>query len=105
MAHIAGQGAGGMGVNWDDVVEEFADTIRMELDFGREMENAEKFRDNFKAWKDIYVPIFYPEYCTKKVLVMEFIDGLKLNDLPALSAAEKILWTVCASSPDRTSNS
>jgi predicted unusual protein kinase regulating ubiquinone biosynthesis (AarF/ABC1/UbiB family) len=79
----------GMGVNWDDVVEEFADTIRMELDFGREMENAEKFRDNFKAWKDIYVPIFYPEYCTKKVLVMEFIDGLKLNDLPALSAADK----------------
>ncbi len=79
----------GMGVNWDDVVEEFADTIRKELDFEREHENAERFRENFKAWRDIYVPVFRPEYCTKKILIMEFIDGLKLNDIEGLRKTDQ----------------
>lgn len=67
----------GLGINWTDTVNEFAVMIRHELDFDHERANAERFRENFKGWKEIHVPRFYPEYSNRRVLVMEFIDGLK----------------------------
>ncbi|MCE9599859.1 MAG: AarF/ABC1/UbiB kinase family protein [Spirochaetia bacterium] len=77
----------GLGLNWTDTVREFSVMISEELDFERERANGELFAENFKKWKDIHVPRFYPEYSTRTVLVMEFIDGKKLTDVSTIRSS------------------
>lgn len=69
------------------VVEEFAATIRAELDFHREGHNADRFRANFANEPYLYIPKVYWEYTTRRVLVLERIHGIKIDDIAALDAA------------------
>jgi ubiquinone biosynthesis protein len=69
------------------VAEEFAKTIRMELDYGTEGRNAERFRKNFKEDKTVYVPKVYWELSSKYILTMEYIEGIKINHLKELDKA------------------
>lgn len=69
------------------IVDEFARTIRRELDFIREGRNMDRFKQNFE-WSDtIYVPKVYWELTTSQILTMEYIDGIKLKDFEKLEAA------------------
>jgi ubiquinone biosynthesis protein len=70
-----------------DITEEFATTLRSELDYQREGKNADRFRANFAAESHVYVPQIYWEYTTRRVLIMERIRGIKINDIAALDAA------------------
>jgi ubiquinone biosynthesis protein len=70
-----------------DLAEEFAASLRTEMDFRREAWNADRFRKNFENERHLYVPRIYWEYSTSRVLVMERIKGIKIDDLPALEAA------------------
>lgn len=67
-----------------DMVEEFARAIREEIDYSIEGRNAERFRNDFIDDKTVYFPKVYWEYSTNKVLVLEYIDGIKINDISAL---------------------
>jgi ubiquinone biosynthesis protein len=67
-----------------DVVKEFALWTRREINFENEARNALKLRDATKINPKVKIPKVYTEYCSKKVLVLEYIDGVKINDLPAL---------------------
>jgi len=67
-----------------DVVEEFAKSLRNELDYTIEGRNAEKIAKQFKTDKTIHIPSIYWDYSTRKVLTMEFIQGLRLNQFEAL---------------------
>lgn len=69
------------------VVEEFAATLRAELDFYREGHNADRFRANFADEPYLYIPKVYWDYTTRRVLVMERIRGIKIDDIAALDAA------------------
>ena len=69
------------------IVEEFAATLRAELDFYREGHNADRFRANFASEPYLYIPRVYWEYTTRRVLVMERIRGIKIDDIAALDAA------------------
>jgi len=69
------------------IVEEFAATLRAELDFYREGHNADRFRANFANEPYLYIPKVYWEYTTRRVLVMERIRGIKIDDIAALDAA------------------
>lgn len=69
------------------VAEEFAKTIRMELDYGTEGRNAERFRKNFKEDKTVYIPKIYWELSSKRILTMECIEGIKINHLKELDKA------------------
>ena len=62
-----------------DVVEEFAKSLRNELDYCIEARNAEKIAKQFKTDAKIHIPAIYWDYSTRTVLTMEFVDGLKLN--------------------------
>ncbi|MDR3601560.1 MAG: AarF/UbiB family protein [Desulfosporosinus sp.] len=62
-----------------DVVEEFAKSLRNELDYSIEARNAEKIAKQFQADPTIHIPAIYWDYSTRTVLTMEFVDGLKLN--------------------------
>ncbi len=71
-----------------EMVKEFERSIRKEIDFNIEASHIERFARNFQADMTIYVPEVYRDYSTKKILTMEFIDGIKVSDLNALREAE-----------------
>ena len=66
------------------LVDEFARSIRHELDFMREGHNIERFRSYFLDSSYIYIPDVYWDLTTPKVLTTEFIDGIKISDLDRL---------------------
>ena len=66
------------------IVEEFAKAIRLELDYGTEGRNAERFKKNFEDDKRIYTPKIYWEFSSRRVLTMELIEGIKINNLKEL---------------------
>ncbi|MCZ7574356.1 MAG: AarF/ABC1/UbiB kinase family protein [Ardenticatenaceae bacterium] len=68
-------------------VEEFAYTLRNELDYTREGHNADRLRQNFAAEPALRVPRVSWDLTTRRVLTMEEIRGIKINDLAALEAA------------------
>ena len=69
------------------IVEEFARTIRREMDFIREARNVERFRRHFRNDPTIYVPQLYWQFCRENLLVMEWIDGIKVSDVERLREA------------------
>lgn len=62
-------------------VAEIRRTLIRELDFRREMRNLTRFASNFARNKSVRFPKTYDEFCTSRVLVMEWLDGIKLSDL------------------------
>ncbi len=77
------------GVDWQGTLDAFHTTIHEEMDYEQEARNAEVFRTNFAKWKDVYVPKIYPVFSTQRLIVMEFIDGLKVTDTEELRAEGK----------------
>ena len=69
------------------VVEEFFRTISYELDFVIEANNMTKMTANMASIPDIVIPKVYKALCTRKVLTLEKIDGIRVNNLKALDAA------------------
>ena len=69
------------------IVEEFKDSLEQELDFTREMANQMRFAHQFKNREGIHLPKVYEEYCTKRILVMEFVRGIKATNLDDLRTA------------------
>nr|NIS38909.1 hypothetical protein [Candidatus Saccharibacteria bacterium] len=71
------------------IVDEFAQTIRREIDFIREGHNIERFGKNFSDDPTMYVPTVYWEFSTRRVLTMERIEGIKLNQLDPAQFTEE----------------
>lgn len=63
------------------VVEEFATSIRNEINFQVEGSRAQKFRENFKQDPELHVPTVIWELTTTRVLTMEWIDGIPIDEL------------------------
>lgn len=69
-----------------DLVDEFANALREELDYKREGRNADRFRANFESEEHLYVPKVYWQYTTGRIMVQERIRGIKIDDFAALDA-------------------
>ena len=69
------------------LAEEFARTLRAELDYLSEGRNAERFADNFKGNEGVHIPRVYWDTTTSRVLTLERIRGVKVSDLVALEAS------------------
>ena len=67
-----------------EVVREFETTILDEMDMIREASNGSQLRRNFADGKLLYVPEMFWDYCRKRVLVMERIDAIPVNDVAQL---------------------
>lgn len=61
-------------------VKEFASWTREELNLRNEMKNAQIFQKNMQDQKHVKIPDVYPEHTTEKVLVMEYVTGVKCTD-------------------------
>lgn len=66
-------------------VEEFFQAMTLELDFVLEANNILKSRENLKGMPEVHVPGVYLELCTQKVLVVEKVEGVKVDDTDALA--------------------
>jgi predicted unusual protein kinase regulating ubiquinone biosynthesis (AarF/ABC1/UbiB family) len=66
------------------ISEEMNKMIPLELDFIHEGKNSEEIAENFAGVEDIVVPEVYWEYTTRRVLVMEFVEGVKITDAEGL---------------------
>jgi ubiquinone biosynthesis protein len=69
------------------LAQEFAQTLRAELDYIREGRNAERFAIQLANNPVIHIPRVYWETTTESVLTLERIQGIKINDLAALDVA------------------
>lgn len=60
--------------------ERFADAMKLQLDFESEARNNRRFAENIADLEGVYVPEIYPELSTRRVLTMEFIDGVRATE-------------------------
>jgi ubiquinone biosynthesis protein len=68
------------------MVDDFSSQIRKELDFSRDARNAIRMTRNFQDVPGIRFPAIYWEYTTPQLLVMEFIEGVRIDDPDAITA-------------------
>ena len=64
-----------------EVVREFSRTLMQELDFSHEARNIDRAAYHFKGDPEIVIPRHFPEYSTKRILVLEFLDGIKIDQV------------------------
>lgn len=61
-------------------VERFGHALRGQLDFLEEAAHNRRFAQNFKDVENVGVPRLYDELCTRRVLTMEFVEGVKATE-------------------------
>src|SRR3989338_7154536 len=66
------------------IVKEFALWTRRELNFEVEASNAERLREAMKKNVHVKIPRIYEEYTSPKVLTLEYVEGIRLDDLKTL---------------------
>ena len=82
------------------LVNELAKTMRKEINFLFEGRNIETFARNFKGDARIYFPRVFWKFTTKQLLVMDRVEGIKINDIGELKNAGIDLTAVCKSGGD-----
>ncbi len=70
-----------------ETVAEITRMLRRELDFGREERNLTQFGLFFEDETTVRIPQPFTEFCTPRVLTMEWMEGLKLADQSELISA------------------
>lgn len=67
--------------NPSEIVEEFSEWTKKELNFIIETENIRRFYENFRNSRTTKIPKVYSEYSNEQIIVMEFIDGVSLHNI------------------------
>jgi len=68
-------------INVRTAVEQFGHALSQQLDFRIEARNNLRFRNNFRAHPSIQFPQLEEELCTQRVIVMSYVEGLKILDV------------------------
>ena len=68
-----------------EIAEEFAVTLRRELDFTTEANHTDRFYRNLEEDDSVRIPQVYWDLTGERVLTLEMIEGIKINDLEALN--------------------
>ncbi|MCC7021723.1 MAG: AarF/ABC1/UbiB kinase family protein [Thermomicrobiales bacterium] len=66
------------------IAEEVAWTLRGELDYEQEGRNADAFRRQFAGNRDVVIPTVYWSRTTRRVLTMQRLTGVTIDDLESL---------------------
>src|SRR3989442_1779396 len=68
-------------IDVQQLVDEFARSIRHELDYRLEARNADTFHRNFAGHPHVRVPRVFWTYTRSRVLTLEWIDGIQVADI------------------------
>jgi predicted unusual protein kinase regulating ubiquinone biosynthesis (AarF/ABC1/UbiB family) len=60
--------------------------IEEELDYYQEAKSMQVIKENLKEEKRVYIPDVYEQYSSKKVLTIEYCEGVKISDVTQISA-------------------
>ncbi len=74
-------------VTAQSVVEQFSETIKEEMDYKLEAKNLTAIKKNLRSQKDVIVPEIYSELSSESVLVLQYVEGIKINNVKALEDA------------------
>lgn len=66
------------------IVAEFSRTVRKELNFIEEARNCARFLKNFEGYSGVRIPIAYGDLSTQRVLVLEMIEGVRIDNISAI---------------------
>ncbi|KAM5574125.1 hypothetical protein ABKV19_013564 [Rosa sericea] len=66
------------------LIDEFARRVYQELNYVQEGQNARRFKKLYADKKDVLVPDIFWDYTSSKVLTMEWVNGVKLNEQAAI---------------------
>ncbi len=69
------------------IAREILKYIPLELDFLNEARNAETIRRNLAHRADVLIPRVFHDLTTRRVLVMELVEGIKITDVAELKRA------------------
>ena len=70
--------------NFNDIIDEMFETAKEEMNFLIEASHTEEFYEKNKNILYIRSPKVYREFTTSKSLVMEYMDGIRINDFITL---------------------
>ncbi|XP_059460760.1 protein ACTIVITY OF BC1 COMPLEX KINASE 1, chloroplastic isoform X1 [Corylus avellana] len=73
-----------LGCNAELIVDEFGEKLLEELDYTLEARNIEDFLENFKDDPTVKIPRVYKQLSGSRVLVMEWIDGIRCTNPQAI---------------------
>ncbi|WNC53879.1 MULTISPECIES: AarF/ABC1/UbiB kinase family protein [unclassified Thermosynechococcus] len=68
------------------ILDEFAGRLFEEMDYTQEGRNAERFARLYGHLTDVYIPKIYWNYTRRRVLTMEWVTGVKLNQPQQIQA-------------------
>ncbi|KAF4396454.1 hypothetical protein G4B88_019254 [Cannabis sativa] len=77
---------GGPSRDWIGVYEECSTILYQEIDYINEGKNADRFRRDFRNVKWVRVPLVFWDYTAMKVLTLEYVPGIKINELNMLDS-------------------
>lgn len=75
---------GGPTRDWIGIYDECATILYQEIDYINEGKNADRFRRDYRNIKWVRVPLVFWDYTATKVLTLEYVPGVKINELKAL---------------------
>ncbi|PQQ66862.1 2-polyprenylphenol 6-hydroxylase [Acetivibrio saccincola] len=89
--------------SFKEMVLELEGVIKNELDFTKEAENLDRFKENFAKDEGVIVPNVKWVYTKKRVLTMEYVEGIKIDDHEKLDKAgldrneiaERLATSIC----------
>ncbi len=70
------------------MLEQFRKSLLRELDYRQEAHNLSTFREQLKTFERIIVPAPIIDYCTSRVLTMEYVPGIKITDVSPVARLE-----------------
>ncbi|SFK63615.1 Predicted unusual protein kinase regulating ubiquinone biosynthesis, AarF/ABC1/UbiB family [Halogranum rubrum] len=77
----------GQAYTLSNLAREFTETIREEMDYAHEAAMLREIRGNFAGDDDVVIPSVYDSHSSSRVLTMQYVDGIKIDDVAALDAA------------------
>ncbi|GMQ78744.1 MAG: AarF/ABC1/UbiB kinase family protein [Anaerolineae bacterium] len=69
------------------MLDEFGTNLIGELDYRGEAYNARRLERNMESIEGVHIPTIYNNLSTRRVMTMEFIRGIKINNIPAIEEA------------------
>ena len=78
----------GQVIGFVNIVKEFERSIFRELDMHIEAGNIERFAQNFKDSQELYIPKVFWDYTSKSILVMERIEGIRIDRIDEIRALD-----------------
>lgn len=74
------------GLDMTKIFQTFRESLTDELDFRKEVKNGEKTTELFRENDNVFVPGYYKEFCSSRVITMEFVEGMKINDVAGIES-------------------